>query len=79
MTTAPTPGIVVPPAPSKSLPPIIKGKDGRERVLIAAGEFLMGSDERDDEKPPHEVYLDAFYIDRYPVTNADYKRFADAA
>ena len=27
------------------------------------------------EQPQHKVYLDAFYISRYPVTNAEYKKF----
>jgi len=27
------------------------------------------------EQPQHSVYLDAFYISRYPVTNAEYKKF----
>jgi len=54
-------------------------KDGKEMVYIPAGEFLMGSDEgRDNEMPAHMVYVDAFYIDRYPVTNEEYKRFVDA-
>ncbi len=50
-------------------------------VLIPAGEFKMGSDERDahgDEQPVHTVYADSFYIDRYEVTNAQYKAFIDA-
>lgn len=48
-------------------------------VLIPAGEFQMGSnDGDDDEKPVHTVYLDAFYIDKYEVTNAQYKKFMDA-
>ena len=48
-------------------------------VLIPAGEFQMGSDIGEaDEKPVHTVYVDAFYIDVYPVTNADYKKFIDA-
>lgn len=43
------------------------------RVLIPAGEFLMGSESgREDEKPVHKVYLDAFYIDNFQVTNAQY-------
>ena len=42
-------------------------------VLIPAGEFPMGSDAGEfDEAPPHRVYLDAFYIDKYEVTNAQY-------
>jgi formylglycine-generating enzyme required for sulfatase activity len=54
-------------------------KDGKEMVYIPGGDFLMGSDEgRDNESPAHKVHVDAFYIDRYPVTNEEYKRFVDA-
>jgi formylglycine-generating enzyme required for sulfatase activity len=56
----------------------IVAQDGKEMMYIPAGEFVMGSDRYDDEKPRHTVYLDAFYIDRYPVTNAEYKKFVDA-
>ena len=52
------------------------GKDGAEMALIPAGEFLMGSNDGDsDEKPVHTVYLDAYYIDAYEVTNAQYAKF----
>ena len=48
-------------------------------VLIPAGEFQMGSnDGYDDEKPVHTVYLDAFHIDIYAVTNAQYEKSMDA-
>lgn len=48
-------------------------------VHIPAGEFLMGSEDGDpDEKPVHVVYLDAYQIDKYPVTNAQYARFLKA-
>ena len=47
-------------------------------ILIPAGEFQMGSNDNTDEKPVHTVYIDAFYIDRYEVTNAQYKAFVDA-
>jgi len=48
----------------------------RSVVSIPAGEFLMGSDTgRDDERPPRLVYVDAFELDRYEVTNAQYRRF----
>ena len=47
-------------------------------VYVPAGEFIMGDDEGDsDEKPQHRVYVDAFYIGTYPVTNAEYKRYMD--
>ena len=50
-----------------------------EMVLIPGGKFEMGSDEGEpDERPVHTVYVDAFYLDRYPVTNADYARFLNA-
>jgi formylglycine-generating enzyme required for sulfatase activity len=41
--------------------------------LVPAGEFTMGSENSDnDELPVHTVYLDAFYMDKYEVTNARY-------
>ena len=53
------------------------GPDGM--ALISAGEFLMGSnDGHSNEKPAHTAYVDAFYIDKYLVTNAQYKSFVDA-
>jgi formylglycine-generating enzyme required for sulfatase activity len=57
----------------------IRDKDGAEMVSVPAGEFWMGSDDGDaDEKPRRRVYLDAFRIDKYEVTNALYRRFIDA-
>lgn len=47
-------------------------------VLIPAGEFLIGSAENEgdkDEHPQHLVYLDAYYIDKYEVTNTQYYQF----
>jgi sulfatase modifying factor 1 len=50
-----------------------------DMVLIPAGEFQMGSnDGHEDERPVHTVDLDAFYMDKYEVTNAQYKKFIDA-
>lgn len=41
--------------------------------LVPAGNFTMGSAYRlSDEYPAHQVYLDAFYIDKYEVTNILY-------
>lgn len=43
-------------------------------VLIPAGKFTMGSDRGfSNEGPPHLVNLDAFYIDKYEVTNGLYR------
>ncbi|MEE4312306.1 MAG: SUMF1/EgtB/PvdO family nonheme iron enzyme [candidate division KSB1 bacterium] len=47
-------------------------------VYIPAGEFVMGSrpGEGDgDEHPEHTVYLDAFWMDTYEVTNAQFAQF----
>lgn len=60
-------------------------------VLIPPGKFLMGSNDVDnttrgkeygfikplylDEHPQREVTLDAFYIDRYEVTNEQYREY----
>ena len=49
-----------------------------EMVLIPAGEFEMGSvgaGASVNERPVHTVYLDAFYMDEYEVTNAQYREF----
>ena len=58
----------------------IIGQDGAKMVLIPAGEFQMGSDDsaENNEKPVHTVYVDAFYMDKYEVTNAQFKAFVDA-
>jgi sulfatase modifying factor 1 len=49
-------------------------------VLIRAGDFLMGTSltHRDggrDEYPQRHIYLDAFYVDVYEVTNGRYLKF----
>jgi len=63
----------------RKLPTRITGEDGAPMVLIPAGEFWMGSNNGDDdEKPVHTVYLDAYYIDVYEVTNALFKKFLEA-
>jgi len=55
--------------------------DLENMVLIPAGEFLMGSKEGEgafDEHPQHTVYLDPYYIDKYEVTNAQFREFVEA-
>jgi len=59
-------------------------KADMELCLVPAGEFLMGSSADDpdadaDEKPQCRVYLDAYYLGRYPVTQAQYARFVQEA
>ena len=60
-------------------------------VLIPAGNFWMGrafsifldtgdllARDKIDDRPANNVYLDAFYIDKYEITNTDYARFVEA-
>lgn len=48
---------------------------------IPEGSFLMGSNDvnsQDNEKPAHQVYLDKYWIDQYPVTCIEYRQFMEA-
>lgn len=57
-----------------------KTVDTKDMILIPEGEFIMGTDDRlNDEKPAHVVYIKAFYVDKFEVTNEAYKKFVDAA
>jgi formylglycine-generating enzyme required for sulfatase activity len=49
-------------------PSMVRAADGGEMLLVPAGFFGMNQDRR-------SVYLDAFYIDRFPVTNQQYAAF----
>ncbi len=59
-------------------------------VRVPAGRFTMGSSDEDlraipessrkyylNERPKRRVYLDAFYIDKYPVTNVRFRKFGE--
>ena len=70
-TSTKTPEFTATPTP---LPTEITDAKGITMRFVPAGEFTMGSENGDDdEKPVHRVYLDAFYMDIYEVTNAAYK------
>ncbi|MFQ5950047.1 MAG: formylglycine-generating enzyme family protein, partial [Nitrospiria bacterium] len=65
----------------------------RNMILVPAGEFIMGTDKTkekpipasyglkktpyENEQPQRTISLDAFYIDRYEVTNIEYQKFVD--
>ncbi len=60
-----------------------------EMVLVPAGNFEMGCDPSDreqgcrfidyaDQTPLHTIYLDAYYIDKFEVTNGRYKKCVEA-
>lgn len=52
-------------------------KNPSELVEIPAGAFLMGSDSIPDASPRHRLELGAFRIGKYPVTNAEFRKFID--
>jgi len=55
------------------------GSKPNEMIEIPAGTFIMGTDGRlFDEGPMHEVYLDAYLIDKYEVTNLQYETYIKA-
>jgi formylglycine-generating enzyme required for sulfatase activity len=44
-----------------------------EMVRLPGGTFEMGSNDYDDEKPPHQVKVDAFAIGKYEVAQAQWQ------
>ncbi len=52
--------------------------DANEMVWIPGGDFIMGSTEFEMEGPRQTIHVDGFWIDKYPVTNADYLEYVHA-
>ncbi len=52
--------------------------DEMEMIPVPAGPFKMGTEGEGNESPQREVYLDAFEIAKFPLTNVQYKAFLDA-
>jgi formylglycine-generating enzyme required for sulfatase activity len=44
-----------------------------DMIIIPAGEFLMG-----EGREQHELFLPDYQLGKYPVTNAEYKKFIEA-
>jgi len=76
-TPRPATATPIPPTPT-SPPPASGGTEGGDMVRIPAGEFTMGSDKNDSEKPIHQVYLDEYWMDKYETTNAQYAACVNA-
>jgi formylglycine-generating enzyme required for sulfatase activity len=73
---------------------VISPIDGAEMVLVPEGHFVMGTSQEDflllsdgeqnqnpifaTEVPSRKVYVESFYIDRYPVTNYQFGQFMSA-
>jgi formylglycine-generating enzyme required for sulfatase activity len=48
-------------------------------VYVPAGSFIMGSEYGDpDERPQHIAYTEAFFIDKYELSNSEYAQFDPA-
>ncbi|MEW5938228.1 MAG: SUMF1/EgtB/PvdO family nonheme iron enzyme, partial [Chloroflexota bacterium] len=76
--TLPPPAATIAPTQA-SLPEEIVDSQGVTMRLVPAGIFSMGSEAGQlDEKPIHDVYLDAYYMDIYEVTNKLYRICVDA-
>jgi formylglycine-generating enzyme required for sulfatase activity len=57
----------------------IRPKDEMVMLYVPSGEFEMGNqDGYTNEKPPHMVGLDDFWIDQTEVTNAMFQKFVEA-
>ncbi len=78
------PTVTLPPAtatPANQRIQTLPGGIDVPQVLVPAGAFMMGADDgnaadgTDDEAPIHEVRLDAFWLDKTEVTNAQFTAF----
>ncbi len=65
--------------PATGLPVRVRHRaDGAEMLLVPPGTFTRGADDAEpNEAPVRQVWLDAFYVDVYPVSNARYRQFVD--
>ncbi|MBC7249249.1 MAG: SUMF1/EgtB/PvdO family nonheme iron enzyme [Anaerolineae bacterium] len=78
-TSAATPTKEPTSPPSEPPAGTIKVFGGVEMVYVPSGTFIMGSEAGDaDERPVHNVWLSGFWIDRYEVTNAQYRKCEEA-
>lgn len=75
-TRTPTPEPTLPPTPTPE--PFIS-ITGARMIFMPAGNVRLGYDDgKEDEKPSHVAFLDAYYIDETEVTNAQYAQCVEA-
>jgi sulfatase modifying factor 1 len=55
-------------------PKTIKTKSGVEMVLVPGGSFTMGDAKGATDEKPHKVSVGSFYIDKYEVTQENYRK-----
>lgn len=62
-------------------PPKIELGTLESMILIKGQNFTIGTDKPeiipDGESPSRQVYLDDYFIDKYEVSNSDFKRFVE--
>jgi serine/threonine protein kinase len=75
-----TPTKLPTPLPTATLLPTdILDEKNVPMAFVKAGEFTLGSDEgAENESPAHKVYLDAYYFDKYEMTNILYAACVNA-
>ena len=73
--SAPLPEVLGDPEVNEFSPPGI-APDGM--VWIPGGIFWMGSEQFEDAKPIHKVYVDGFWMDKTEVTNEQFAKFVEA-
>jgi len=52
----------------------LENSEQSKMVLIPAGEYISGSDEFNDERPKQTIFLDVFSIDKFEVTQKEFKQ-----
>lgn len=68
---------------TSGLQPLVARSNGQQAstenmVHLAGGSFLMGSNDIREEAPEHEVFVEPFWMDVYPVTVAEFRKFLEA-
>jgi formylglycine-generating enzyme required for sulfatase activity len=51
--------------------------DTSNMVLIPAGDFIMGDDRFERERPQRTAWVGEFFMDRYVVTNHEFQTFLE--
>ena len=53
---------------------VVQSESGGEMVFITAGQFTMGDPRGSADETPHEVFVDAFYMDKHSISQALYEQ-----
>ena len=59
---------------SSTVKEYLHNRTGMEFILVPSGTFMMGSNNKDDEKPVHSVSLDSFLISKTEVTQGIWQK-----